>query len=437
MNAFATSPAQRILDEGCGPLGIDEPALADPPRSEALEWAQSGGMALTGLANGPPRLTDGSPATTLCGALAVVAACTGTAMPGSSLLGEHAALTGGARNAPWSVGGTFRAVRARDGWLGLSLSRPSDIELLPALVEGSADGDPWAVVGCWAAGRTVEAAPARAVLLGLPAAAVAKPPHRLRPPSVVATPGGRRVRDRWPLVLDLSSLWAGPLCAHLLGLGGARVVKVESLSRPDGMRAGCRPFFDLMHDGHESVAIDFGGELGLLRALLARADVVLESSRPRALAQLGVDVGQYVADGCVWVSITAGGREPGTAMRVGFGDDVAAGAGLVVWEAGVPHPVADAIADPLAGATAAAAASLALRSERGCVLDVSMHHVAAAAAIPTADDPAEVEASGAGWIVTSNLGRCAVADPSARHPASTAPALGAHTASVRREFALR
>ena len=51
-----------------------------------------------------------------------------------------------------------------------------------------------------------------------------------------ALPAAEFEIDPHPLVVDLSALWAGPLCAHLLGLAGARVVKVESLGRPDGAR---------------------------------------------------------------------------------------------------------------------------------------------------------------------------------------------------------
>src|SRR5207253_5303213 len=91
-------------------------------------------------------------------------------------------------------------------------------------------------------------------------------------------------------VADLSSLWAGPLCAHLLQLAGARVVKVESLHRPDGARSGPAAFFDLLHGGQEAVAIDFRHADGRasLRRLVEAADVVVEGSRPRALEQLGV-----------------------------------------------------------------------------------------------------------------------------------------------------
>ena len=93
------------------------------------------------------------------------------------------------------------------------------------------------------------------------------------------------------LVVDLSSLWAGPLCAQLLTAAGARTVKVESTSRPDGARRGPAPFYDLLHAGQDSVALDFRDhrDVDRLRTLLAAADIVIEASRPRALAQLGID----------------------------------------------------------------------------------------------------------------------------------------------------
>ena len=85
-------------------------------------------------------------------------------------------------------------------------------------------------------------------------------------------------------------MWAGPLCARLLGLAGAEVIKVESPARPDGARSGNGEFFDWLHAGHRSLSADFGTREGrtALRALLEAADVVIEASRPRALAALGL-----------------------------------------------------------------------------------------------------------------------------------------------------
>src|SRR6185437_13368682 len=187
----------------------------------------------------------------------------------------------------------------------------------------------------------------------------------------------------------------------------------ESQARPDGTRAGTPAFFDLLHAGHLSVALDFGApdDLAALRRLLARADVILEASRPRALRQLGLDAAEYVAAGAVWASLTgygrAGyGRAGEDAQRAGYGDDVAAAAGLVAYCGDVPYPVGDAIADPLAGAYAAAAVAAALLGPRGQLLDISMYDVAVAAGRPAdSPDPAEVIATGPDtWAVRTAEG---------------------------------
>ena len=181
-------------------------------------------------------------------------------------------------------------------------------------------------------------------------------------PAFVARPlaaGPPRPSVAGALVVDLSSLWAGPLCAQLLTAAGARTVKVESTSRPDGARRGPAPFYDLLHAGQDSVALDFRDhrDVDRLRTLLAAADVVIEASRPRALAQLGIDAAECAAAGSgVWISITGYGRDGPAAQRVAFGDDAAVAGGLIGGDRTDPVFCADAVADPLAGLTAAAAA---------------------------------------------------------------------------------
>jgi len=123
-----------------------------------------------------------------------------------------------------------------------------------------------------------------------------------------------------------------------------------------------------------------------VKDLVAGADVVIEGSRPRALAGWGLDADQAVAGGATWVGITAYGRAQGD--RIGFGDDVAAGAGMVTWrEPSNPrqpsHPcfMGDAIADPLTG-LAAAVAVMRVRTDDapgGHLLDISMASVVASA----------------------------------------------------------
>src|SRR5207302_84064 len=82
---------------------------------------------------------------------------------------------------------------------------------------------------------------------------------------------------------------------RLLRDAGARVVKVESVNRPDGARAGPSEFFDLLNAGKEGVALDFEREPRHLHDLLSRADVVVEASRPRALAQFDIAAERFLA----------------------------------------------------------------------------------------------------------------------------------------------
>ena len=91
-------------------------------------------------------------------------------------------------------------------------------------------------------------------------------------------------------VLDFSTLLPGPMATLMLAEAGADVVKVESSSRPDGARWGPKAFFDLLNGGKRSATIDLRTSAGVdeLRGLILGADVVLESSRPRALEHLGL-----------------------------------------------------------------------------------------------------------------------------------------------------
>ncbi|WP_218021669.1 CoA transferase [Nocardia harenae] len=400
---------------------------ADAERALA-GWARSGAMALTGYAAGPPLAAPGTPALAVERALERVAAAaavrTGSApeLPGVALLGERAAFTGFARNAPLSCGGGFRAVPARDGFIGLSLARPDDIALVPALVESDECADPSAALAAWARNLPARVADDRIALLGLPGGALGSPATR-KP--VLRTTGGRRARRaERPRVIDFSALWAGPLCTHLLTRTGAEVIKVESRSRPDGARTGPTAFYDLLHHGQHSVAVDFddAAERDRLARLVAGADLVVEASRPRALRRLGLDADALVAAGVSWLSISARGRG---SDRVGFGDDIAACAGLHATAGGTPLPCGDALADPLTGAVAAAEAAEALLDEHARLIDISMHDLAAETA--AGPIPAHTVALRAGqWWVECAAGEVPVAAPAPRAAPGPAPESGAH-----------
>ena len=298
----------------------------------------------------------------------------------AELLTGRAALRGLTPNGRISAGGATRLLPAVDGWCALTLSREDDITAVPALLEADGVGEVWADIARWAAARRAEDVVARARLLGLPAARLGET-HAAEPRvRRCGLPGERED----VLVADLTSMWAGPLCAQLLGRIGATVVKVESPTRPDGTRRGDPAFFDWMNSGKLSYAIDFDRDRKKLARLLAAADVVLEGSRPAALARR--DLGPCDTTGRpgrVWVRITGYGTDPDRADRVAFGDDAAVAGGLVGYDRGTPEFIGDAIADPLTGLAAAAAARASLQRGGGELIEVAMAEVAAAyAAIP-------------------------------------------------------
>jgi hypothetical protein len=377
-------------------------------------------MALTGDPAGPPL----APATD-----AAVAADAALAPFGldAGVLAERAASAGLSRGGRVACGRGTRLLPAADGWLALALSRPDDVASLPALFEvgfdgepdGAGDGAPWDRVAHLVADRPAREVAARAELLGMPCGVVGEAAAGVSPPPVEP---GRGVDREPPYVVDLSALWAGPLATSCLLRAGATVVKVEDIRRPDGARRGDPAFHDLLNGGKLSVALDLSSPDGrrALAALAERADIVVTSARARAVEALGLDpeAALAAASDKVWVAITAHGWRSG---RVGFGDDVAAAAGLVAWHPGDGEPrfAADAIADPVCGALAAHAALAAWRRGGRHFLDASL--VGAARAVAPPAGPAT-----AGWSIDGEP----VAPPRPRAADRPAAALGADTAAV-------
>jgi CoA-transferase family III len=343
-----------------------------------------------------------------------------------ALLGERAALMGLWRRGNTSCGGSCRLLPCADGFMAVSLPRDEDMEMVPAWLE--LDTVPATARAVWStvAAKVIDSDPhvliERARLVGLPVARVGEAAaSEPRVPVLDEQFGGAPPRHdmKGLLVIDLSSLWAGPLCGDLLARAGATVVKVESTQRPDGARRGAREFFDLLNGQKRSAALDLQNRQGIqaLRALVRKADIVIEASRPRALAQFGLDGRDEVIAGGgpqVWVSITGYGRTGEGGNRVAFGDDAAAAGGLVAWTDGGPLFCADALADPLTGLTAASACVSALRSGSRCLLDVSMAAVSTDLTGPTLATPKSIS----------------VVAPHARPATTRAPDLGADTASV-------
>jgi hypothetical protein len=296
------------------------------------------------------------------------------------MLTGRAGLLGLAPTGRVSAGGSTRLLFTKDGWCALTLSRADDVEAVPALLEiAEQPTDPWTALQVAAVGGGADEFVARARLLDLPAAVLGE--TRAAAPRFVSH--GHRAQRRTSdlLVVDLSSMWAGPLCGHLLAGAGATVVKVESRERPDGTRGGDPRFFDWMNASKLSYAIDFRADG--LRALLQAADIVIEGSRPTALTRRGLGAEQVPARaGRVWLRVTGYGTEGECADRVAFGDDAAVAGGLV--GQGVVF-VGDAIADPLTGLAATKAVLESLGRGGGEIVETALAEVAAEyAASPSA-----------------------------------------------------
>lgn len=379
-------------------------------------------MALTGLVDHPLGPPDGlvEGIDRLAGSF--------PGLDGLALLGERAALMGLWRRGATSCGGSCRLLPSGTDFMAVSLPRAEDLEAVPAWLE--LDEVPESVPATWSAvaSRLLRAESgrllARAQLLGLPVALVGESAGSA---GVLRSPLGAapaRTDLAGLVVVDLSALWAGPLCGDLLDRSGATVIKVESTGRPDGARRGPQEFFDLLNGRKQSVALDLRSRNGvrILHALVRHADVVIEASRPRALAQFGLDGRDLVRRGGpqVWISITGYGRSGEAANRVAFGDDAAAAGGLVVWRDEIPLFCADAVADPLTGLTAADACVRALAEGGRWFLDVSMSAVSAALVGPSLPVPQEV----------------AAAPPHARPVQLPAPPFGADTARVLSAFGI-
>ncbi|MFT4002698.1 MAG: CaiB/BaiF CoA-transferase family protein [Rhizobium sp.] len=167
------------------------------------------------------------------------------------------------------------------------------------------------------------------------------------------------------LVLDMSQFLAGPMAALRLGDLGARVIKIE---RPDGGDlcrrlylsdteiGGDSTLFHAINRGKESFAVNMKDESDLreLRALIAKADVVIQNFRPGVIERLGLDYASVAAINprIVYGSIT--GYGPDNEWRHLPGQDLLAQARSgAMWLNGEaddgPVPFGLAVADMLAG----------------------------------------------------------------------------------------
>ncbi|MFF3407811.1 CaiB/BaiF CoA transferase family protein [Streptomyces sp. NPDC002742] len=190
-------------------------------------------------------------------------------------------------------------------------------------------------------------------------------------------------------VLDLATLFAGPLAATLLGDFGAEVVKVEHPAQPDPSRGhgpskdGIGLWWKLLGRNKRTITLDLskrGGRETLLR-LAADADVIIENFRPGTLEKwdLGWEELSAANPRLILARVTAFGQFGPYAHRPGFGTlaEAMSGFAAITGEPDAPPTLPPfGLADSIAGLATAYAVLTALtareRTGEGQVIDMAI-----------------------------------------------------------------
>jgi len=197
-------------------------------------------------------------------------------------------------------------------------------------------------------------------------------------------------------VVEFGFAAAGPLVGKYLADHGAEVIHVESATAPDPFRTAYPPFkdnipgldragmFAFYNQGKLGVSLDLKHARGpeLARALIAKADVVIESFTPGHMARWGLDHPRLVGErpDLVMLSSCNQGQTGPHARIPGYGSQLTALAGflhLLGEEDGTPLLLYGPYIDYIAvghGVAAVLAALLRRRvTGRGCYIDLSQY----------------------------------------------------------------
>lgn len=190
-------------------------------------------------------------------------------------------------------------------------------------------------------------------------------------------------------VLDVSTLFAGPMAAMHLGDLGAEVIKVENPRRPDPSRGhgpsrdGVNLWWKTLGRNKSTISVDLATEAGqdVFRRLATTADVVIENFRPDTLEKWGLGYEELRTEnpGLILARITGFGQEGPMRRRAGFGTLAEAMSGFAAMTGepdGPPTLPPFGLADGITSLAAAFAISSALfareRTGHGEVLDLAI-----------------------------------------------------------------
>ncbi|WP_371786058.1 CaiB/BaiF CoA transferase family protein [Streptosporangium subroseum] len=186
-------------------------------------------------------------------------------------------------------------------------------------------------------------------------------------------------------VLDLATLFAGPMAAMLLGDFGAEVVKIEHPAKPDPSR-GHGPgglWWKMLGRNKRTMTLNLSTAEGqdLLLALVRDADVVIENFRPGTLERwnLSYDRLREANPRLVLARVTGFGQFGPYAKRPGFGTLAEAMSGFAAMTGepdGPPTLPPFGLADGICALATAYAVMAALRAREstgvGQVVDMSI-----------------------------------------------------------------
>ena len=192
-------------------------------------------------------------------------------------------------------------------------------------------------------------------------------------------------------VVEMGTLIAGPFCGQILGDFGAEVIKIEDPKGGDPMRQwgrtlprGLSPWWPVIARNKKSVTLNLRDPEGqaLARALIAKADVLVENFRPGALEKWGLGWEQLSAlnPRLIMARISGYGQTGPYAQRAGFGlvGEAMGGLRYVTGEPDRPPSRAGiSIGDSLTGLHAAMGVAMAVharhRTGRGQLVDAALY----------------------------------------------------------------
>ncbi len=192
-------------------------------------------------------------------------------------------------------------------------------------------------------------------------------------------------------MIEMGTLIAGPFCGQILADFGAEVIKIEDPGKGDPMRQwgrslpkGHSPWWPVIGRGKKSLTLNLRSPEGqkIAKALIGKADILVENFRPGALEKWGLGYDTLSKDnpGLVMARVSGFGQTGPMASRAGYALIGEAMGGLrhITGEPDrAPARAGISIGDSLSGIHAALGVLMAIharhRTGRGQVVDAAIY----------------------------------------------------------------